>query len=59
MPKISQDCLAQVLSALERYKREVSTANLAGTTKSTYTLHADNFVRWLNDDFEPGGRNKR
>ena len=59
MPKISQDCLAQVLGALERYKKEVNAAPIAGNTKNTYILHSNNFVRWLNDEFEPGGRNKR
>ena len=24
------------------------------STKRTYLLHAENFVRWLSDDFNPG-----
>ena len=59
MPKISQDCLAQVLSAFERYKEEVNAAPIADNTKNTYISHTDQFVRWLNDGFEPGDKNRR
>jgi len=54
MPKVSQDTLTQVLNALEQYKAEISGAPLADSTKATHVLHANNFVRWLQDDFEPG-----
>ena len=59
MPKVSQDSLQQVLRALERYEAEVNAAPLTRSTKHTYILHADHFVRWLQDEFEPGGQNKR
>lgn len=59
MPKISQDSIQQVLRALERYETEVNAAPLTRSTKHTYILHADHFVRWLQDEFEPGSQNKR
>ena len=59
MPKVSQDCLAQVLRALESYEAEVNAAPLTRSTKQTYILHADHFVRWLQDKFEPCSTKKR
>ena len=59
MPKISQDCLTQVLRAMERYEEEVNATTMTRSTKHTYILHADQFVRWLNDEFEPGSTKKR
>ena len=54
MPKVSQDALNQVKNALEQYEREVNGTPMANNTKNTYLLHSRNFVRWLNDDFQPG-----
>ena len=53
--KIKQPALQEVEAALERYKREVEETGLAPNTIKTYVLHAEHFVRWLKDDFEPGG----
>ena len=55
MPQINVDALRQVQEALDRYEAEVNESLLARTTKDTYLTHARNFVRWLDDDFEPGG----
>ena len=55
MPKINHDALRQVQEALDRYEKEVDATSLARSSKNTYLLHAWHFVRWLNDDFEPGG----
>ncbi len=54
MAKISQDAISQILTALELYENEVSNTPLTTQSKRTYLLHAHNFVRWLQDDFEPG-----
>jgi hypothetical protein len=54
--KISREALDEVERAFERYEREVSATRLMDNAKNTYLLHARNFVRWLNDDFEPGAR---
>ncbi len=59
MPKINQDALRQVQEALDRYEKEVNATSLARSSKSTYILHAWHFVRWLNDDFEPGANLRR
>ena len=54
MPKLGREIVSLVQDALERYEEEVMATDMALTTKNTYVLHARNFVRWLDDDFEPG-----
>ena len=54
MPRINESCLKQVQNALEAYEQEVGATELASDTKRTYMRHAETFVRWLADDFEPG-----
>ena len=54
MSKIDDDALMQVRQAFEDYKREVDDTPLAPDTKDIYISHAEQFVRWLYDDFEPG-----
>ena len=53
--KISPVALSEVQKALEDYQREVERSKLQPSTKRTYLTHATNFVRWLEDDFRPGG----
>ena len=54
MAKVSREVLEAVQDALQRYEREVEATGMTGQSKSTYLLHARHFVRWLDDDFEPG-----
>lgn len=56
MPKISPGALREVQDALEQYARIVEATRLAPQSKETYLGHAEQFVRWLADDFEPGSR---
>ena len=55
MPKVNQPTLDLIRSKFERYKNEVRNSPLREKTKVTYTRHVETFIRWLNDDFEPGG----
>ena len=61
-PQISPAASGEVHKALERYMELVHTRETEGLLKSntanTYLLHAENFVRWLHGDFDPGGRNR-
>ena len=59
MAKIKKKHLRSVRIALRDYKAEVKNSSLSPTTKDTYVLHATNFVRWLNGDFQPGGGRSR
>lgn len=52
MPNPSFD--AELRRRLKEYERVVNQTELAETTKSTYLLHARNFVRWTRGDFDPG-----
>ena len=54
VPKISARALQEVEDAVTRYSNEVEASALTLNSKETYLLHAENFVRWLKDDFEPG-----
>ena len=54
MPKVSKETLILIRDALERYQEEVIATSLKPSSKKTYLLHAEHFVRWLADDFEPG-----
>jgi hypothetical protein len=56
MAEISAEALRQVEQALARYSN-VCEANL-GTrnSKETYYRYAEQFVRWLKGDFNPGER---
>jgi hypothetical protein len=55
MPKIPAQTLREVEQALEQYIAAVNASRLTPQSKKTYLLHGKNFVRWLNNDFEPGG----
>ena len=53
--KVRPETLREVEEALERYRAEVEKSPLRPSAKQTYLLHSTNFVRWLDDDFQPGG----
>lgn len=55
MAEIGPQALAEVKAALERYETEVEESKLSQKSQRTYLLHARQFVRWLEDDFKPGG----
>ena len=54
MPKVNLEVLRSVQNALEDYKKTVSDTALSPRSKETYILHAEHFVRWLDNDFERG-----
>jgi hypothetical protein len=39
--------LEDIRRAFERYSQAVNASSLAPSTKTTYLVHADRFVRWL------------
>ena len=59
MPKVSHAALNEVRDALERYKEVVEATEMTPKSKNTYLLHAEHFVRWLADDFQPGATLRR
>ena len=55
--RVSTNALKEVKEALRQYELEVEGhPRLARSTKNTYLLHSQNFVRWLSGTFEPGAR---
>ena len=55
MTKTSPQALSEIKAALRRYEKEVNVSRLKESARKTYLLHSRNFVRWLEDDFTPGG----
>jgi hypothetical protein len=54
--RVSKKALEEVESALREYEKEVELSNMTVSTKQTYLLHTQNFVRWLKGEFTPGAR---
>ena len=58
MRRISPSALVETQHALEEYKKAVACSGLEDRTKETYIRHAETFVRWLDDRFEPGEKKR-
>ena len=58
MAQISEGALREVLDALTRFEEEVEATRLTPSTQNTYIVQANQFVRWLDDKFEPGVNRK-
>jgi len=56
--RVTPACFQEIEVALEEYRRTAESAELTKSTKKTYLTHSENFVRWLEGKFEPGGRKK-
>ena len=54
MARIDQASLKAVLNDYEQYVNDVENSGLSEKSKSTYMIHAEHFIRWLEDHFEPG-----
>jgi hypothetical protein len=55
--RISPSAMAEVQSALNDYWDALDASDLSEASKGIYMANADNFVRWMRDDFTPGSRN--
>ena len=55
MPNIEPEIVKKIEEAVEQYVLAVKASPLSDESKKTYAEHPRNFVRWLKDDFEPGG----
>lgn len=54
--RISPSAMAEVLSALNDYWDAIDASDLKERSKGIYMSMADNFVRWMRDEFAPGCR---
>jgi len=52
--RISTATLFEVQAALRSYCATVETSDLSESSQAIYINMADNFVRWLKGDFDPG-----
>lgn len=54
--RVGSKTLQEVEGALREYEQEVQASNMTPSTKHTYLLHSENFVKWLKGEFVPGAR---
>jgi|SRR5215831_15756039 len=54
--RISPSAMTEVLSALNDYWVAIEASDLKERSKGIYMSMADNFVRWMRDEFVPGSR---
>jgi hypothetical protein len=54
--RISPSALSEVQAAFNAYCDAVEKSNLTDNSKATYVDRANNFMRWLRYDFDPGSR---
>ncbi len=55
--RVSPSAMAEVQSALNDYWADLDASDLSEASKGIYMANADNFVRWMRNDFTPGSRN--
>ncbi len=60
--RITREALEEVQRALAVYEELLAsleqTRVIKESTRQTYMVHSDNFVRWMRGEFDPGARNK-
>jgi hypothetical protein len=54
--RISASTLSEIRAALKSYAIAVRHSDLSENSQAHYVDMADNFVRWLSNDFDPGSR---
>jgi hypothetical protein len=54
--RVSKKTLDEIEAALREYEKEVELSNMTVSSKQTYLLHSENFVKWLRGEFTPGWR---
>jgi hypothetical protein len=47
--------IARLWALLDEYKAEVENSPLSESSKTDYVAFAEQFVRWIDGDFIPGG----
>jgi hypothetical protein len=55
--KVSPAAMLEVMAALDAYWDALEASDLSHASKGIYMSQADNFVRWMRGDFNPGSRN--
>jgi hypothetical protein len=54
--RISPSAISEIETAFKTYCDAVGKSDLALSSQSTYVDMANNFLRWLRYEFEPGSR---
>ena len=56
--RISVRSLSKLWNLFDEYVEEVNSSALATSSKTDYIMFAEQFVRWIDGDFKPGGNVK-
>lgn len=54
--RVSAACMSEVEDALKGYYAAVESSDLSMSSQASYIDMANNFVRWLRGEFDPGSR---
>ena len=54
MAKVDDKTMAEIKRLLDEYRGVLRASRLSLDTQNSYRVHAEYFVRWLDNDFEPG-----
>ena len=54
MAELNTDALRMVKEAHQRFRALVQASPLQSSSKNTYLLHSENFIRCLEGEFTPG-----
>jgi hypothetical protein len=54
--RISAAAMSELETAWKDYRAAVAASDLSESSQATYTDMANNFVRWLRGEFDPGSR---
>jgi hypothetical protein len=54
--RISAAAMSELETAWKDYRAAVEASDLSESSQATYVDMANNFVRWLREDFDPGSR---
>ena len=54
--RLSATAMAELEAAWQEYRATVAASDLSESSQATYIDMANNFLRWLRGDFDPGSR---
>lgn len=57
--KTTLKILAEIRQLHKQYATEIDRSNLKPLSAKVYKMHSENFIRWIEGDFQPGERTMR
>ncbi|CAG4994552.1 hypothetical protein DYBT9275_01417 [Dyadobacter sp. CECT 9275] len=57
--KTDSNTMSEILKLHEQYVKEIEISGMKRLSANIYKINSQNFVRWISDDFVPGGKVKK